>query len=122
MSFGPKLDSSATRICMSSCTTFGVFDLRWVARVKKIIFFNVVHDVLHNPDPDVRSELVPGNTVYNYIVIYNQNTKGNANNRDASANFSKLGRMNRSRLSTCETCSVVLRKFRKRDTGKSFYG
>ena len=50
MSFGPKLEHSATRICMSLCTMFGVFDLRGVARVKKFTFFNFVHDVLHDPD------------------------------------------------------------------------
>jgi len=58
MSFGPKLERSANRICMSLCTTFGVFDLRGVARVKIFTFFNFVHDVLHDPDPNIRSVLI----------------------------------------------------------------
>ena len=112
MSFGPKLDGSATRICMSLCTTFGIFDLRGLAWVKFFPFFNFVHDVLHDPDPNIRPVLIWRITmVYNYMVIWYQNTRGNANNRDARANFSKLGRMNQSRPTRSETCSGVLRKF-----------
>ena len=73
MSFGPKLERSATRICMSLCTTFGVFDLRGVARVKIFTFFNFVHDVLHDPDgltliyaPYLYEESL---WVYNYMVL-----------------------------------------------------
>ena len=73
MSFGPKLEHSATRICMSLCTMFGVFDLRGVARVKFFTFFNFVHDVLHDPDgltliyaPYLYEESL---WVYNYMVL-----------------------------------------------------
>ena len=58
MSFGPNLEHSATRICMSLCTMFGIFDLRGVARVKIFTFFNFVHDVLHDPDPNIRPVLI----------------------------------------------------------------
>ena len=99
MSFGPKLEHSATRICMSLCTMFGVFNRRGVARVKKKTLFSTSCTMFCTTltliyAPNLYQESL---WVHNYMVIYYQNTRGNANNRDASANLSKLGHMNQSR-------------------------